>query len=99
MKCPEYAPNLPVPGAEEEGAADQPPRQGMSLPPYMGTIFPALCEFWRIAHDVVVSYHQGGRSSSQLAEYKYRELLAWAESLPGVLADRKYANHQAMTLQ
>jgi hypothetical protein len=69
------------------------------LPSYMGTIFPSLCAFWKIAHEIAISYHQGGRISLRLAEYKYRELLAWAETLPMKLADRNHAGHQYMTLQ
>ncbi|KAL2202768.1 hypothetical protein CC79DRAFT_1173017 [Sarocladium strictum] len=52
------------------------------------TLFRSLCQFWRIMHEVTSVYHENrerfvqGTMSLQFAEYKYRELLAWADTLP-----------------
>jgi hypothetical protein len=51
-------------------------------------LFRSLCQFWRIMHEVTSVYHENrarfvqGTMSLQFAEYKYRELLAWADMLP-----------------
>jgi hypothetical protein len=51
-------------------------------------LFRSLCQFWRIMHEVTSVYHENrarfvqGTMSLQFAEYKYRELLAWADTLP-----------------
>ncbi|EXK25972.1 hypothetical protein FOMG_17413 [Fusarium oxysporum f. sp. melonis 26406] len=57
----------------------------------MGDTFPVLCRFWRILHEVTLRYYRdqprpredlSGHITLEFAEYKYRELIAWAETLP-----------------
>jgi hypothetical protein len=86
-----YPPALPIPGNTWHHNLDYSTasvRQTLQ-PTYMGDTFPVLCRFWRIIHEVVLQYyrdrptlHEGisGHISIAFAEYKYRELIAWADS-------------------
>ncbi|KAK0612148.1 hypothetical protein B0T14DRAFT_409834, partial [Immersiella caudata] len=82
LECPRLPPALPIPG---EKSSSQHKPSGRSH--YMA-IFPILCQFASIILDLSLRYHQAGRvvdqvqPCQQFAEFKYRELLAWAETLP-----------------
>jgi hypothetical protein len=55
-------------------------------------MFTSLCRFWQIHHEVISVYYENrstavpGSVSLQFAEFKYRELLAWADELPPALS-------------
>ncbi|KAM4062178.1 fungal zn(2)-Cys(6) binuclear cluster domain-containing protein [Hirsutella rhossiliensis] len=77
----------------------------LATAPYMGETFPALCMFWRILHGVTRDYYQNapkqpapasGHVSLVFAEHKYRELLAWAETLPKSLALSEDSAHHVV---
>lgn len=97
---PKHPPIIPVPAGEsnvredDEDGGDSFNEASTDLANNdMGSqvIFASLCHFWRIMHEVVTVYHgsqtaAGGESPSLLfAEFKFRELLAWADRLPKTL--------------
>ncbi|KAI0016238.1 hypothetical protein F4780DRAFT_773036 [Xylariomycetidae sp. FL0641] len=65
-------------------------------------IFPALCRFWQIVHRVRwIYYDVPGRPVEgyrlPLAEHVFRELLAWAETLPSdLLRGQERSHHVAV---
>ncbi|ROT35470.1 hypothetical protein SODALDRAFT_353155 [Sodiomyces alkalinus F11] len=86
-------------------AADQTTSTDPTLPGYMGETFPALCRFWRIMHALTVQYYRyqtrppscpSSRVGLEFAEYKYRELIAWAETLPESLVQSDTSPHHVM---
>jgi hypothetical protein len=66
-------------------------------------LFPTLCGFWSILNEVAVSYYSNSSKPSashvtiQFAEYKYKELLAWADNLPSALSRSGYKSHLVIT--
>lgn len=75
---------------------------------YMGDTFPALCQFWKILHGVTLQYYKHGRpphddlgslTSIEFAEYKFRELIAWVETLPARLAHSEDSPHHVIIFQ
>lgn len=58
----------------------------------MGQTFHHLCRFWSIVHEVSLEYHGSGQppwasgATLRFAEFKFRELLAWSNSLPTTLS-------------
>ncbi|KAJ4863569.1 fungal zn(2)-Cys(6) binuclear cluster domain-containing protein [Trichoderma breve] len=94
LEGPKYPPHLPIPGFEHDNGADEamsPNSPGsQSQLPYMGGVFPYLCKFWSIMYGVSLAYNdnQSTLNSSgtlNFAEYKFRELLAWSNTLPSHL--------------
>lgn len=89
-------PRLPVPSAQ---------RQVSTVRWYMGDTFPYLCKLWSILHDVNRPYQRtrrsswGSRNSVPFAEYKFRELLAWSNSLPQYLSPRPQNAHHVQVMQ
>ncbi|KAL6879314.1 N-terminal fungal transcription regulatory domain-containing protein [Trichoderma novae-zelandiae] len=97
---PRSPPSLPMPGMENAEAASPATSPGSSprlVGPeprpqsrYMGAVFPYLCQFWSIMYEVSLAY---GDSQSSLnshgtlffAEHKFRQLLAWSNTLPSHL--------------
>ncbi|KHN96822.1 uncharacterized protein MAM_05378 [Metarhizium album ARSEF 1941] len=83
LSCPESPPVLPPPGDDEQDGGEEP-----APPDYMGGVFPYLCRFWSIVHEVaLLSRGDGGspapeQQSLRFVEYKFRELLAWSNGLP-----------------
>ena len=74
----------------------------------MGGTFPAVCRFWRIIHGLTSRYYKstvlprGPRGDSvnlEFAEFKYRELLTWAETLPDTFAQSDSSPHHIVVLQ
>jgi hypothetical protein len=65
----------------------------------MGSTFPAACAFWGIMREVSMAYFSGEQDpmksiSIDFAELKYREILAWAETLPpSVVRDGRCPHH------
>ncbi|KAK7421280.1 hypothetical protein QQZ08_009996 [Neonectria magnoliae] len=97
---PIHPPYLPIPEEDDVGRAfgteSSPPRTR-----YVGDTFPTVCGLWRIMHEVTIAYgkdrsnHQlRDRVSLEFAEYKYRELLAWADNLPsGLVRTERNPHH------
>ncbi|EGU71754.1 hypothetical protein FOXB_17737 [Fusarium oxysporum f. sp. conglutinans Fo5176] len=110
LAYPEYPPVLPIPGIAWHGGRDESAnsvRQSLQST-YMGDTFPALCQFWRIIHEVTLRYYRDqpnprGRLSDHVrldfAEYKYRELIAWAETLPSSIMRSEQSPHHVLTFQ
>ncbi|EXK75649.1 hypothetical protein FOQG_19585 [Fusarium oxysporum f. sp. raphani 54005] len=110
LAYPEYPPVLPIPGYVWLGAPNESAnsvRQPLQSA-YMGDTFPALCQFWRIIHEVTLRYyHDQPNPRSRLsdhvrlgfAEYKYRELIAWAETLPSSMMRSEQSPHHVLTFQ
>ncbi|RKK65578.1 hypothetical protein BFJ69_g16156 [Fusarium oxysporum] len=110
LAYPEYPPVLPIPGYVWLGAPNESAnsvRQPLQSA-YMGDTFPALCQFWRIIHEVTLRYYHDqpnprGRLSDHVrlgfAEYKYRELIAWAETLPSSMMRSEQSPHHVLTFQ
>ncbi|KAM0277777.1 hypothetical protein ACHAQH_005570 [Verticillium albo-atrum] len=80
--------------------------QEKSPPLYMGETFTALCRFWHILHGVSMVYYNRSSStpahisqhvSIEFAERKYRELLAWIETLPPSFSQAEDSPHHVMT--
>lgn len=71
----------------------------------MGYAFPYLCRFWKIVHEVGLLYHEdgelpwGSRTSLAFAEFKFRELLAWSNSLPTELRSQRENPHYIKIMQ
>lgn len=75
---------------------------------YMGETFPILCRFWQIMHPVALRYYNHIRLPSEtlrchvnleFAEYKFRELIAWMETLPASLVQTEKSAHHIVILQ
>ncbi|KAK2468169.1 hypothetical protein H9L39_20391 [Fusarium oxysporum f. sp. albedinis] len=108
LAYPEYPPVLPIPGFAWHAGRDESAnsvRQSLHSA-YMGDTFPALCQFWRIIHEVTLRYYRDqpnprGRLSDHVrlafAEYKYRELIAWAETLPSSMMRSEQIPHHVLT--
>lgn len=102
-KCP---PTLPIPSDDNDpaGAALEPLSTRLSVRPYY-ILFPILCSFWRILGEVATTYYSNksgeirDRVTLQFAEFKFRELLAWADNLPSSLARTGHKSHLVMTIQ
>ncbi|KAM0531676.1 hypothetical protein ACHAPH_007885 [Verticillium nonalfalfae] len=101
---PEFASSPGSSRSRESDANSQIPER---IPPiYMGETFTALCRFWRILHGVSMVYYNRNTStpahicehvSIEFAERKYRELLAWIETLPSSFAQAEDSPHHVMT--
>ncbi|KAH6649087.1 hypothetical protein BKA67DRAFT_576722 [Truncatella angustata] len=108
--CPRYPPTLPIPGHNAcEDYRDlsfdgDSHKSNVRMPHYMGMTFPAACQFWRILHEVSLTYldprnHLNRhRLSLGFAELKYREILAWAENLPSPLIQKGKNPHHVVIL-
>lgn len=92
-------PDLEVPPVPIYGPTPPP------APDYMGSTFPHICRFWRIVHEVSIVYQNDGqqswgyRGSLSFAEFKFRELLAWSNSLPPQLLPAHDHPHHVQVLQ
>ncbi|KAK6856887.1 hypothetical protein PG995_007074 [Apiospora arundinis] len=72
-----------------------------SLPAYMGTTFTYLCQLWRIVHEFTLTYNNERDKAKEtpkldVAEMKYRELLAWVQNLPAELARGEDSPHHVV---
>ncbi|KAF4976221.1 hypothetical protein FZEAL_7084 [Fusarium zealandicum] len=105
LSYPDYPPILPIPGHTwQQGPNDSSESVRQSVQStYMGDTFPVLCRFWRILHEVTLRYYRDQpepreRPSDHLslafAEYKYRELIAWTETLvPSMMRSEDNPHH------
>ncbi|KAG5922428.1 hypothetical protein E4U42_005456 [Claviceps africana] len=82
-----------------------PPAEVVSwLPAYMGDTFPYLCWFWTIVREMTWVYYDGGltslgsEGSLAFAEFKFRELLAWTNSLPPQLSPKQHTHHHVQIM-
>ncbi|KAL2201605.1 hypothetical protein CC79DRAFT_1281978 [Sarocladium strictum] len=97
---PKYPPIVPAPTGESKVAEDNENDEGSLNETSTGlaskaldsqVIFASLCHFWTIVHEVAAVYYGnqtaagGDPPSLQFAEFKFRELLTWADGLPRVL--------------
>jgi len=94
LAYPAYPPVMPIPGHAWHGIFDngvESVRESLQSS-YMGDTFPALCQFWKIVHKVTLRYYRdippprgqlSDHVSLSFAEYKYRELIAWARDSTG----------------
>lgn len=108
LEYPDHPPSLPIP-VSRPGQSDASPGQNTQpgKAPYMGETFPALCRFWRIMHGVTSEYYKNVSArlppshhvSLEFAEHKYRELLAWAETLPPPLVQSTESPHHVIIFQ
>lgn len=101
LPCPESPPRLPTPGNQKEDDKEKP-----KPPDYMGGVFPYLCQFWSIMHEVALLYTRNGGSPAapehktlRFVEYKLRELLAWSNGLPHRLSRGDQNPHYVQVLQ
>lgn len=109
LHCPRYPPRLPIPDCHPEydtvGSNSPCMTHAPTLPAYMGRTFPYLCQFWRIMHEVSLVYYSDGRLPSdggatlRFAEFKFRELLAWSNSLPLHLSRNDQSPHHVQIFQ
>ncbi|KAF5656701.1 nitrogen assimilation transcription factor nit-4 [Fusarium heterosporum] len=106
----EHPPVLPIPGHVWHSTPDNSPEsiQQTLLQTYMGDTFPILCRFWRIMHEVTLKYYRdqpfpltglNSHITLAFAEYKYRELIAWAETLPASMVRSEQSPHHVLVFQ
>ncbi|EXU95357.1 Zn(2)-Cys(6) zinc finger domain protein [Metarhizium robertsii] len=104
MVCPSSPPRIPIPkramlDTSRCGSFRSDTESVPSLPVYMGDTFPYLCRFWTIVREVSWVYHAkgklpwGSRGSLEFAEFKFRELLAWSNTLPPQLSANQHSQH------
>ncbi|KAL7930095.1 N-terminal fungal transcription regulatory domain-containing protein [Trichoderma chlorosporum] len=106
LQCPKLLPRLLIPGSQVNGI-DEPDDSGASEvdsdPQYMGGVFPYICQFWSILHELALMYRHKGplaadRRTLCFAEFKFRELLAWSNRLPSKLARNDRSPHYVQIL-
>ncbi|QGI96754.1 hypothetical protein CEK26_009823 [Fusarium fujikuroi] len=104
LSYPEHPPIVPIPGHEWNDPSDSSPGSHQQRPKqaYMGGTFPIICRFWRIMHEVTLKYYRdqplpreslNSHITLAFAEYKYRELIAWAETLPPPMVRSEQSPH------
>ncbi|KIL91963.1 nitrogen assimilation transcription factor nit-4 [Fusarium avenaceum] len=107
LSYPEYPPALPIPGHAWNHTPDDSSESAhqTSQQTYMGDTFPVLCRFWKIMHEVTLKYYRdqpvpleglSGHITLAFAEYKYRELIAWAETLPSSMVRSEQSPHHVL---
>ncbi|KAL7809059.1 N-terminal fungal transcription regulatory domain-containing protein [Trichoderma gracile] len=107
LQCPKAPPRLPIPGNQENHESDSDSSgtssQAEPDPPYMGGVFPYICQFWSILHELALLYRhrgplKGDRRTLCFAEFKFRELLAWSNRLPRRLCRNDQSPHYVQIL-
>ncbi|KAJ3558209.1 hypothetical protein NPX13_g9757 [Xylaria arbuscula] len=83
-------------GGERDGDEDE--EDTLSEEAIVRRAFPILCNFWRLVHEVRWIYYPVAESPpaplrERLVEYGYRELIAWAETLPSFFLRREQCPH------
>lgn len=108
LEGPRLPPHLPIPGFEHnndaDGAASSNSSSSQPHFQYMGGVFPYLCKFWGIMYEVSLAYDDtqsplNGLGTLHFAEYKFRELLAWSNTLPSHLLRVNQNPHYVQVLQ
>lgn len=97
---PECPPHLPVPEIQENKDSENKKTEDID---YKGGVFPQLCHFWSILHEVALLYAGNEKPSTdsrslRFAEYKFRELLAWSNSLPNDLCRNDQNPHYVQVM-
>ncbi|KAK8005239.1 hypothetical protein PG990_011276 [Apiospora arundinis] len=108
---PDCPPSLLIPGnirtglctpTDDDSSSEEAPISSKrSLPAYMGTTFTYLCQLWRIVHEFTLTYNNERDKAKEtpkldVAEMKYRELLAWVQNLPAELARGEDSPHHVV---
>lgn len=108
MECPRKSPRLPIPEFQGTTITNNEALDAVvlsPLPPYMGGLFPHLCRFWRIMHEVALVYYSRDHplpnymAAFRFSEYKFRELLTWSSELPANLLRNQDNPHYVQILQ
>ncbi|KAI0127278.1 hypothetical protein BJ170DRAFT_694094 [Xylariales sp. AK1849] len=91
-------PTLPVPVERYNTMQESDGIDGSARQSLMGDTFPALCHFWRIVQRSEWDYYPDKNSPpkafrSEFMEYNFRELIAWAETLPPVMLHDQHRSH------
>ncbi|KAJ8131150.1 hypothetical protein O1611_g2476 [Lasiodiplodia mahajangana] len=98
------APTMPIPGelGLPEVLEDVAPEEGEVIDRgVLGITFPALCKFWEITHGARWVHLPGPQDPDpsfrlSLLEHKYRQLLAWVETLPSYLLRAEESPHHTI---
>ncbi|PFH61554.1 hypothetical protein XA68_16977 [Ophiocordyceps unilateralis] len=104
MHCSYHPPCVPIPGEESmDTAPSSPASTQASQRDNMKSLFPHLCRFWRIMHEVSLAYEEqkhppGFKGTLAFAEFKFRELLAWSNRLPRHLSRDDQHPHYVQVL-
>lgn len=105
VEYPSCPPLLPIPTHETQPEVSEATAStGLRSRPYY-VLFPILCKFWCILNGVAVAYYSNApgeirdRVAFEFAEFKFRELLAWADRLPSSLARTEQTSHLVVTIQ
>jgi hypothetical protein len=104
LNCPRQPPRIPIPEFRTDNSGSAEARLPL-LPSYMGGLFPHLCRFWTIMHEIALVYYTKHASlpnymaAWQFSEYKFRELLAWSSELPADLLRNSDNPHYVQILQ
>ncbi|KAL7944147.1 N-terminal fungal transcription regulatory domain-containing protein [Trichoderma barbatum] len=101
LQCPKVPPRLPIPGSQVNGTKESDKGDASEInsdPPYMGGVFPYICQFWSILHELALMFRHkgplaGDRRTLCFAEFKFRELLAWSNRLPPKLSRNDQSPH------
>ncbi|QUC22753.1 uncharacterized protein UV8b_06994 [Ustilaginoidea virens] len=111
MICPTSPPRIAIPRGDVPNAKET--LFGLDaetvpwVPAYMGDTFPYLCWFWTIASETSRLYDGddgqlpptwGPDRALAFAEFKYRELLAWTNSLPLQLMSNHHTQHHVQVM-
>ncbi|QYS99728.1 Zn(2)-C6 fungal-type domain-containing protein [Trichoderma simmonsii] len=107
LQCPKIPPKLPIPWSHQPDVTGEPENSDNPQveldPQYMGGVFPYICQFWSILHELALMYrHKGPLTGDQrtlcFAEFKFRELLAWSNRLPPKLSRNDQSPHYVQIL-
>lgn len=75
-----------------------------SKPSYAGKSFPYFCQFWCVVHEIAAMYYSSSKHIHEhvplaYAESKFRQLLAWADSLPPDCSRHEGMPHNVAEMQ
>lgn len=106
IKYPDQPPNYPIPepGNVQADASEEMHPESQSTMQYRANIA-VLSKFWCIVSDVLRTYSKYSHArirdhvSVQFAEFKFRELMAWADALPSRLTGLDQHSPIAITTQ
>ncbi|KAI0098541.1 hypothetical protein GGR51DRAFT_552531 [Nemania sp. FL0031] len=103
LKASGVAPTVPIPGELGlPGFDDDILEDGDAIDRgVLGITFPALCKFWQISHGARWVHLPGPPDPDplfrlSLLEHKYRQLLAWVETLPSYLLRAEESPHHTI---
>jgi hypothetical protein len=100
------APTVPIPGEfDPQELEDNILEEGEPMPQgLLGNTFPTLCKFWLITHEARWVHLPGPHAPDpsfrmSLLEHKYRQLLAWVETLPSYMLRTETSPHHTIVFQ